>query len=158
MADVEVERSAVVAAPPEAVFPHLVDFRKWQAWSPWERLDPALERRYEGPESGPGARYSWSGNRKAGAGTMEILRADPPSDVEIDLQFDKPFKSRNRTVFRLEPDAGGTRVVWRMTAPRTFGTRVMGLFGGLDKMVGKDFEQGLADLGRVAEQGGPAAR
>lgn len=155
MAEVEVERSTVVAAPPGAVYPHLVDFHRWREWSPWEGLDPALERSYEGAESGPGARYSWRGNRKAGAGSMEIVRADPDRAVDIDLRFDKPFKSHNRTSFDLQPESGGTRVVWRMVAPKTVGTRVMGLLGGLDRLVGKDFERGLAGLKRVTEQERP---
>jgi uncharacterized protein YndB with AHSA1/START domain len=163
MADTySVERSTSVDAPPERVYEHVADFHRWTAWSPWEDVDPDLTRSYSGPDAGVGATYRWSGNRKAGQGRMEIVEADPPARVVIDLVFEKPWKAHNETLFTIVPSAdpqGPTEVTWTMTGPTTLATRVMGLFSGMDKMVGKDFEKGLARLKAVAEQapGGPSA-
>ena len=152
-----VERSTTIEAPAARIYPHLSDFHAWTAWSPWEDVDPALERTYSGPGSGVGARYAWSGNRKAGRGTMEIVRADEPRRVDIDLAFEKPFKSRNDTSFLLEeleqPGPGRTRVTWSMTGPVTLMGRIFGIFMSMDKLVGGDFEKGLARLKNVAERG-----
>ena len=152
-----VERAALVAARPEQVYEQVVDFRRWTAWSPWEELDPQMQRTYSGAESGVGAVYAWSGNRKAGQGRMQITDATAPSRVGIDLDFVKPWKSHNVTVFTLAPegpDGQATRVTWTMTASKTLMTKVMGIFTSMDKMVGPDFEKGLERLKRVAE--GPA--
>jgi len=149
-----VRRSTTVAAPPEHVYEQIVDFRKWTAWSPWEELDPAMTRDYTGPAAGPGAGYSWSGNRKAGRGRMAITEAVEPSTVRIDLLFEKPFKSRNETTFDIEPDGAGSRVTWTMTGRKTLATKIMGIVRSMDSMVGPDFEKGLARLRAVAEQGG----
>jgi uncharacterized protein YndB with AHSA1/START domain len=146
-----VERSTVVQAPPERVYELVQDFHQWPGWSPWEELDPDLQRTYGGPAAGVGSSYAWSGNRKAGAGRMEITRADPPRRVEIALRFDKPFKSSNKTSFALADEGAGTKVVWTMVGPMTWMLRVMGLFTSMDKMVGKDFEKGLARLKSAAE-------
>lgn len=143
-----VERRAVVAGPPEAVYEQIVDFHNWTNWSPWEELDPDLERSYSGAESGVGAVYEWKGNRKAGQGRMEITEAMAPSRVAIALEFLKPFKSSNTTTFELEGAGGGTEVTWRMVGPKTLGTRIMGIFTSMDKLVGKDFEKGLDKLNR----------
>lgn len=150
-----VERSTVVDAPAERVYAQLVDFHRWPAWSPWEEIDPQMQRSYSGSESGTGAVYSWSGNRRAGAGTMTITDATEPSRIDIDLRFEKPFKAHNDTRFALTPEAGGTRVTWTMNGKKTFATKVMGLFKSMDAMVGPDFEKGLARLKAVAEE--PAA-
>ena len=150
-----VERSTTVDASAEQVYEEVVDFHRWRAWSPWEDLDPALNRTYSGPEQGPGAVYEWSGNRKAGSGRMEIVDAVPASRVAVDLRFLKPFKSRSTTTFTLEPEGARTRVTWTMTGERTLGLKVMGLFTSMDKLVGGDFEKGLARLKSVAE-GSPA--
>ncbi len=148
-------RETVVAAPPERVHAEIADFRRWQSWSPWERLDPDLQRTYSGAASGQGAVYEWSGNRKAGAGRMEIVDATEPSLVRIDLQFLKPFKARNETVFDIAPDGTGSRVTWTMTGKKTLLTKVMGIFKSMDAMVGPDFERGLAQLKATAEQSAP---
>jgi uncharacterized protein YndB with AHSA1/START domain len=141
-----VERSAEIGAPPERVWAALVDFHEWPKWSPWEELDPDVRRTYEGPDSGVGAAYRWEGNRKAGAGRMEITEATAPSGLVIDLRFLKPFKSENTTRFTLAPGGEGTRVTWTMTGPKTFMTRVTGIFKSMDKMIGPDFEKGLQQL------------
>jgi uncharacterized protein YndB with AHSA1/START domain len=146
-----VERSAVVDAPAEHVYAQLVDFHRWPAWSPWEDIDPAMQRSYAGAEQGVGAVYAWAGNRKAGEGRMEIAEAVEPHRIDIDLRFEKPFKARNDTRFVLTPEGGGTLVTWTMTGKKTFATKVMGLFTSMDSMVGKDFEKGLARLKAVVE-------
>jgi uncharacterized protein YndB with AHSA1/START domain len=145
-----VERSAIVAAPSETVFALLNDFHQWLRWSPWEKLDPEMNRTHSGAERGKGAVYAWSGNKKVGSGRMEILESQSPSRVKIQLDFLTPFEAHNVTTFTLEPVAGGTRVHWQMEGPHTFMTKVMCVFVSMDKMVGKDFEAGLANLQREA--------
>jgi uncharacterized protein YndB with AHSA1/START domain len=147
----EVTREKTIPAPPAAIYERIADFHRWTEWSPWEDLDPDLERTYSGPDAGVGAVYEWKGNRKAGQGRMEITAADPSSRVELDLQFLKPFKSRNTTTFTLaEAPGGGTHVTWRMVGPKTFLVKVMGIFSSMDKMVGGDFEKGLDRLSAAA--------
>lgn len=146
-----VERSAHVDAPPARVYGQVADFHSWRSWSPWEDLDPDLQRSYSGAASGTGAVYAWSGNRRAGQGRMEITEATEPSRVEIDLVFEKPWKAHNTSVFAIAPDGTGSRVTWTLTGPKTFMTRVMGLFKSMDAMVGPDFERGLARLKSTTE-------
>ena len=147
-----VERSATIAAEPQQIYDRIADFHQWMAWSPWEDLDPNQQRSFSGAESGSGARYAWSGNRKAGRGRMEITSAQQPNEVRIDLEFEKPFKSSNTIKFFLTPEgAGRTRVRWTMTGPMTLMTKMMGLFSSMDKMVGPDFEKGLARLKDAVE-------
>lgn len=148
----EVIRDTTVDAPPPKVYELLADFRQWRQWSPWEDLDPELQRTYSGAASGVGAVYEWAGNRKAGAGRMEITAAEPTSRVVIALQFLKPFKSQSTTTFTVEPAASGSHVTWRMVGPKTFMTRVMGVFTSMDKMIGPDFEKGLAQLADAARR------
>src|SRR5689334_24176332 len=107
-----VVRTTTIDAPPERVFAQVVDFHRWTSWSPWEDLDPDMSRSYSGPESGTGSVYSWSGNRRAGAGTMSMTGTDEPSEVRIDLAFVKPFKAQNKVAFRIEPQGEGSRVTW----------------------------------------------
>lgn len=150
-----VERVAVISAPPRRVYQEVADFHRWTSWSPWEELDPQLERRYSGAGAGTGAVYSWKGNRKAGQGTMRITRADEPTLVHIDLRFDRPWKAHNDTWFTFAPegaDGQATRVTWTMTGAKTLLTRVMGLVMPMDRLIGKDFEKGLARLKDVAER------
>jgi uncharacterized protein YndB with AHSA1/START domain len=146
-----VERDTTIAAAPATVYPLLADFHGWQRWSPWEGLDPALQRTYSGPESGPGAVYAWSGNTKAGQGRMEITGAVPNDRVDVDLAFDRPFKSRSAVRFTLRPDGAGTHVTWSMTGPRPLAMRLLGFVLSMDKLLGKDFEKGLAQLKAAAE-------
>jgi uncharacterized protein YndB with AHSA1/START domain len=147
-----VERSATIDAPPERIYAKIADFRNWTSWSPWEELDPGMDRSYSGAETGPGAVYAWSGNRKAGQGRMVITDVEAPSRIHIDLVFEKPWKSRNDTVFTIEPTAAGSNVTWTMTGEKTLMTQVLGLFTSLDKMVGPDFEKGLAQLKSTTER------
>jgi Polyketide cyclase / dehydrase and lipid transport len=148
-----VEREQRIHASPAAVQERIVDFRRWQAWSPWEDVDPALRRSYSGAPSGVGAVYEWEGNRKAGKGRMEITSVEPDRSVAVDLQFLKPFKARNVTTFTTEQQGDDTLVRWSMTGPRTFMTRMMGIFSSMDKMIGPDFEKGLDRLKADAEAG-----
>jgi len=140
-----VERSVTVAAPAEAVSPHVVDFHRWVDWSPWEGLDPDLQRTYSGPTEGLGATYAWSGNRKAGAGRMEITGVTPER-IDVDLQFLKPFRSSSTVRFELTGTADQTRVQWQLRSPRTLASRVMGVFWNMEKAIGADLEKGLAQL------------
>ncbi len=142
---VHYERSAVIDAPPEKILPHLTDFHKWMPWSPWEKLDPNMKRQYMGAPQGVGAKYGWSGNGKAGEGTMEILEASS-SGVKIDLRFVRPFKNDCITHFHFTPQPNGTNVRWTMDGPNLFMGKLFGLFLDMDKMIGKDFENGLAGL------------
>ena len=146
-----VERTMIVQADPARIYQEVEDFHRWTAWSPWEDLDPGMQRTYSGPEKGVGSMYAWSGNRKAGEGRMEITRVEDPTRVLIDLQFIKPFKASNVITFTFAPEGDGTRVTWTLAGPKTFAVKVMGLFTSMDKMVGKDFEKGLSRLKRVAE-------
>lgn len=148
MASFTLTRDAVVDAPPERVHALLEDFRAWEAWSPWEEMDPDLERSFSGAEKGVGAHYAWSGNKKVGKGSMEITRSTPER-IEIDLEFVEPFKASNQTVFDLTPVTGGTRVAWTMTGDRNLLMTVMGKLY-FDKAIAKDFDRGLAKLRAVA--------
>ena len=146
----EVTREATIAAPRQKVFDLLADFHRWPEWSPWEDLDPEMQRTHSGAPSGRGAVYEWKGNRKAGQGRMEITAAEPPGRLQIALQFLKPFKSSNTTTFELSDEGAGTHVTWRMVGPKTFATRIMGIFSSMDKLVGRDFEKGLQQLSTAA--------
>ena len=149
-----VQRSASIDAPPDRVYAHIVDFHQWADWSPWDDMDPEMDKTYSGADSGTGAKYAWTGNRKVGQGSMEITDATEPSSVQIALEFVKPFKASNTTLFTLEPEGSGTNVTWAMTGQKTFMTRVMGIFKSMDAMVGPDFERGLGSLKSVAEADG----
>jgi carbon monoxide dehydrogenase subunit G len=146
-----VERSATIAAPPEKIVPVLSDFHAWQAWSPYEKLDPAMKKTFSGPPSGVGSVYEWSGNSKAGTGRMEITDVSP-AKVTLKLDFLKPFEAHNFVDFLLVPEGAGTKVTWSMHGPSPFVTKVFSVFMNMDKMIGKDFEAGLASLKSVAEK------
>ncbi|WP_432245683.1 SRPBCC family protein [Arthrobacter sp. G.S.26] len=151
MSTYEVRRSAVIPASANEIFPLVNSFREWTAWSPWESVDPGMDRRYFGPDTGVGAGYEWSGNRKAGSGTMEIVESVPDSTVKVRLQFTKPFKALNPTTFTFTSVPGGTEVQWRMTGENKGAAKIFAFFVNMDKMVGSDFERGLASLaGTVA--------
>jgi uncharacterized protein YndB with AHSA1/START domain len=146
-----VQRSARIDASPARVYAQIADFRMWTRWSPWEDVDPNLQRTYSGAESGLGAVYSWSGNRRAGQGRMEITEAVEPSLVRIDLLFEKPWKARNDTSFTIRPEGSGSHVTWSMTGQKTLLTKAMGIFKSMDTFLGPDFEKGLARLKAAAE-------
>jgi hypothetical protein len=145
-----VERSTTINAASTAIVPHINDFHRWTAWSPFEKIDPQLQRSYDGPPSGVGAGYQWTGNNKIGEGSMKITESTP-SKVGIDLEFVKPFKASNVATFTLAPAGSGTRVTWAMDGQNSFVSEAMGLFMSMDDMVGTEFEKGLASLKGIAE-------
>jgi carbon monoxide dehydrogenase subunit G len=147
----EVKRSADIKAPPEKIVATLSDFHAWAQWSPWEKLDPNMKKFFSGPPSGVGSSYAWEGNSKAGAGRMEITEASP-TKVTIKLDFLKPFEAHNFVDFLLEPKGESTHVTWSMHGPNPFMAKVMQVFMNMDKVLGKDFESGLASLKSVAEK------
>lgn len=147
-----VERGAVIKAPPATVHAMLNDFHAWGAWSPWEKLDPAMKRTYGGAASGVGATYAWEGNKEVGSGRMEITASAPASSVTLTLDFLSPFEAHNVTEFTLTPAADSTRVRWRMSGPNTYMSKLMSVFTSMDAMVGPDFEKGLATMKGVAEK------
>lgn len=149
-----IERSITIAAPAEAIFPYIVDFHQWTLWSPWEGLDPALERTYGGPAGAVGAGYAWKGNRKAGQGSMTVTDLVAPESVSVHLEFLKPFRASNLAVFSLnaDPAAAGTVVTWTMTGENAGLAKLFAKVMPTDRLVGGDFEKGLAALKAVVEQ------
>jgi Polyketide cyclase / dehydrase and lipid transport len=147
-----VERSTTIAATPEKIFPLLQDFHRWVDWSPWEGIDPNLQRTYTGPASGVGASYAWVGSRKVGSGRMEIVAASPADSLDIELAFLKPFKAENHTRFQLQWSGATTIVTWTMSGKKSLVSKIMGIFMSMDKLIGKDFEKGLAQLRTLAER------
>ena len=152
-----VERSTTVAAPPAVVYAQVADFNRWDAWSPWAKLDPAQKTTFTGEPGAVGSRYEWSGNDKVGKGRMTVKDARPGERVGIDLEFIEPFASRADTDFVFAPDGGGTRVTWVMSGKMGFMEKAMGVFMSMDDMIGKDFEKGLAQLKATAEAAARAA-
>ena len=145
-----VQRTTSINAPPEKISALINDFHSWTSWSSYEKLDPAMKRTYSGAPSGKGAVYEWEGNSKAGKGRMEITDTSP-SKTTITLDFVKPLESHNVAQFTLEPRGDSTSVTWSMEGRSLYVAKVMGLFFNMDKMIGKDFESGLAKLKTVAE-------
>jgi Polyketide cyclase / dehydrase and lipid transport len=146
------ERSIDLLASPQKVFAQINDFKNWANWSPWEKMDPNLQRNFTGAASGEGAKYSWVGNKKVGEGAMEITHSIPSSKVQLDLHFLKPFKADNVTEFTLTPNPGGTNIKWEMRGTLNLMMKVMHMFMDFDKLVGKDFENGLANLKAFVEK------
>jgi uncharacterized protein YndB with AHSA1/START domain len=147
-----VERAAAMQAPPQKIFSLIDDFHQWGTWSPWEHRDPAMKRTFSGTESGKGAVYAWDGNKDVGAGRMEILDAVLPSKIVIKLDFIKPFEGHNTAEFTMLPRDGATEVIWAMYGATPFIGKVMHVFMNMDRMIGKDFEAGLANLKKAVEQ------
>ena len=151
-AEFRITRSATMAAPAAAVFAHVNDFHRWQAWSPWERLDPAMQRTFAGAASGTGAIYAWNGNKKAGAGRLTITESRAGELIGMNLEFIRPFPATNQVKFSFEPANGQTRVTWTMTGVNdNFIFKLMTVVVSMDKMVGGDFERGLAQLKALVE-------
>ena len=146
-----VERSVTVAAPPAVVFPQVNELKKWEAWSPWAKMDPAMKQTYEGPAAGTGASYAWAGNNQVGEGRMTITESRPSELIRFHLEFFKPMAGTNTAEFTFKPEGDQTTVTWSMTGDKNFIAKAMCLFMSMDKMVGGQFEKGLADLKSVAE-------
>lgn len=147
-----VQRATSVGAAPEKIFPLINDFHQWGLWSPYENKDPAMKRSYSGADSGKGAVYGWEGNNNVGAGRMEILEASVPARIVIKLDFFKPFEGHNTAEFAMLPQGDATHVTWLMHGPLPLMGKIMHLFVNMDRMIGKDFETGLANLKRLAEK------
>lgn len=150
MAEFSVSRQISIGASQSAVHALIDDFRAWRTWSPWEDLDPTLARSYTGEEAGVGAQYAWTGNRKAGAGSMEIVES-APDEIVVTVRFLKPFKATNTSTFELRSDGGSTVVTWTMTGASTGLAGLFTRFMNMDKLIGPDFEKGLARLKQKAE-------
>ena len=146
-----VQRATSIKAPPENIFLLINNLHGWGAWSPYEKKDPAMKRTLSGAESGKGAVYEWDGNQEVGKGRMEIIDTSPPFKVTIKLDFVKPFEAHNIVDFTLEPKGDATDVTWAMHGPSPYISKIMGIFFNMDRMIGKDFETGLANLKTVAE-------
>ncbi|WP_067815896.1 SRPBCC family protein [Nocardia inohanensis] len=150
MAEFDIQRETVIKADPGQVQALIDDFHQWRKWSPWEGMDPNMERVYSGADRGIGARYSWNGNRKAGKGDMEITSATSEA-IGIRLRFEKPWKATNDVTFEFAPRGDATAVTWRMTGRHSGPMALLGRFIPMDRMVGNDFEKGLAQLKAAAE-------
>lgn len=146
-----IARSTRIAAPPEAIFPLISDLRKLALWNPYETKDPDMQRAYSGAESGPGQRYDWDGNRNIGKGALLVREASAPSRVAIDLIMVAPMAARNRLEFTLRPEGGATDVTWAMEGRSPLVAKVLHFVCDMDRMVGTDFEAGLARLKALAE-------
>jgi polyketide cyclase/dehydrase/lipid transport protein len=150
MAEFTYVRETHIDADPARVHALINDFHNWTQWSPWEDVDPRLDREYSGPDQGVGTRYAWRGNRKAGEGAMEIVGSNP-QQIDIRLSFLKPWRAENDVTFAITPDNGGSDVSWSMSGENKGLTAVFAKVFNMEKLLGKDFEKGLARLKAVAE-------
>lgn len=152
-ADYQVERKITISAPAAVIFSKLNDFRNWQEWSPWEKLDPKMKKAYEGPTSGVGAIYSWDGNKDVGKGKMTILESRLNEQVVIKLEFFEPWAATSTTTLSISPaEASSYHLTWRMNGHNNFIGKAFSLFMSMDKMIGKDFEKGLSQLKVLSEK------
>lgn len=147
-----VQRATSIKAPPDKIFALINDFNAWGAWSPYEKKDPAMKRTRSGAPIGKGAVYEWDGNKDVGKGRMEIVDTSPPSKITIKLDFEKPFEGHNIVDFTMEPKGDSTNVTWAMQGRSPYFAKVIGVFINMDRMIGQDFEVGLANLKALAEK------
>lgn len=150
--DFLVTRSATMAAPPARVFSEVNSFHQWQAWSPWAKLDPNAKTFYEGPEAGVGAQFTWSGNSDVGEGMQTIVESKPDERIQIRLDFKRPMEATNDTEFLFKPEGDKTVVTWNMSGKNNFVGKAFCMFMNMDKMIGMDFEKGLASLKAIVEK------
>lgn len=146
-----VQRSATFKASPDIAFGLVNDFHRWGEWSPWDKLDPNQKTTFEGAATGVGAKYGWSGNDQVGEGRMEIEESKANELVRIKLEFIRPFASTSPTTFTFAPAAEGVTVTWKMEGTNDFMGKAFSLFVNMDAMLGKDFDNGLAAMGKIAE-------
>jgi hypothetical protein len=146
-----ISRTQSIQSPADRIFDLIADFHRWSAWSPYEKLDPAMKKTFSGADNGKGAIYAWAGNSKAGEGRMEIVDAVSPSQIRIKLDFLKPFEGHNIAEFFLEAKGASTEITWAMHGPQPYMFKVMSVFFSMDSMVGKDFAAGLTNLKAIAE-------
>ncbi len=149
--DFRIARTATISAPAPAVFAHVNDFHKWEAWSPWAQLDPAMKQTYGGASAGAGAVYAWAGNREVGEGRMTLMESRPTELIRIKLEFLRPFKGTNIAEFTFKPEGDQTVVTWAMTGENNFIAKAVSLVMNMDRMVGGQFEKGLARMKSVVE-------
>ena len=147
-------RKTTISAPPAAVFAQVNAFHKWDAWNPWGQIDPTMKKTYEGAPAGVGASYTWVGNGQVGEGRMTITESHPSDLIRITLEFKKPFSGTNFAEFTFLPEGHQTAVTWSMTGNKVFVTKAIGLFMSMDKMIGGQFEKGLAAM-KVVVEGDP---
>jgi hypothetical protein len=147
-----VQRTALIQAPAEKIHPLINDLHRFNTWNPYEKKDPAIKGRYQGPDSGPGARYEFEGNKDVGKGSLQILAASAPSRVTMQLDMIEPMEGHNTIEFTLAPRGEATEVTWAMHGASPFIARLAGIFINMDHMIGRDFEAGLANLKNVAER------
>ncbi len=150
-ADFRIARSATIAAPPSDVFAQVNDFHKWEAWSPWAKLDPDAKNSFEGAPAGTGAIFKWSGNSEVGEGTMTLTHSKPNELICIKLELERPFKATNAADFTFRPQGDQTLVTWSMSGQKDFIAKAVGLVMDMDKMVGGEFEKGLATMKSIVE-------
>lgn len=146
-----VARTTTIAAPAPAVFAQVNDFHKWEAWNPWAKLDPAMKQAYEGAPAGIGAMYTWAGNHEVGEGRMTLTESRPSDLIRVRLEFVKPFKATNVAEFTFRPEGDRTAVTWSMTGRNNFMAKALHLVMNMDRMVGGQFEKGLAQMKAVVE-------
>ena len=149
--DFRVTRTTTISAPPPAVFAEVNDFHKWDAWSPWAKLDPAAKNSFDGPAAGTGAMFKWSGNNEVGEGSMTITESRPSDLIRFKLDFTKPFEATNTTEFTFKPEGNQTMVTWSMFGTNNFIAKAFCLFNSMDKMVGGQFEKRLASIKSIVE-------
>jgi hypothetical protein len=149
-----ISRSATIAASPDTLFAQVNDFRNWNAWSPWAKMDPNAKNTFEGPASGPGAIFRWSGNNQVGEGSMTIVESRPSELIQIQLDFLKPFKATSMGEFTFKPEGNQTVVTWSMAGRNGFMGKACSLVMNCDKMVGGEFEKGLANIKSIVEAPG----
>ena len=146
-----VARSTTISGPAPAVFAQVNDFHKWEAWNPWGKIDPAMKQAYEGAPAGVGAIYIWVGNKEVGEGRMTITESHPSDLIRIRLEFFKPFAATNTAEFTFKPAGNQTAVTWSMTGEKNFMAKTIHLFMNMDKMIGGQFETGLAAMKSIVE-------
>ena len=151
--DFTISRTTTMAAAPERIFAEVNDFHRWDAWSPWAKLDPNMNTEIKGPESGKGSVYSWTGDQEVGEGSMTIIESTSPNLVKIDLHFIRPFDSSSVTEFKITPAGSDSNVDWTMVGKHNLMSKAFSLFVDLDKAIGTDLEKGLSQLKAVAEKG-----
>lgn len=147
-----IQRATTIKAPPEKIFPLINDFGRWSEWSPWEKKDPAMKRTFSASMSGRGATYAWDGDSNVGKGSLKIAESTPPSKVALNLDFEKPFEAHNMVMFTLQPQGADTKVIWDMSGTPSFCAKIVHMFFGMDRMVGRDFEAGLSAMKAAAER------
>ncbi|MBK8814775.1 MAG: SRPBCC family protein [Methylococcaceae bacterium] len=150
-ADFKITRSGIIAAPASVIFPHINNLQNWNAWSPWAKLDPNAKNVFEGPAEGVGAKMSWAGNSKVGVGSMTNMESRPDEYIRFKLEFQKPMQATNSSEFTFAPEGDKTTITWTMIGTNNFMGKVMGMIMNCDKMVGGQFEKGLADLKAIIE-------